>query len=86
MNGFENVIAEKYDLDLETTRDFLTRMKLAEVLSPRRSVSDIHRVLYAYFETVKTCLISNYGEFAINKIWIIHFIPDTDKLRCVTVA
>lgn len=38
------------------------------------------------FETIKTCVISNCGEFTIIKIRIIHFLTNTDKLQCVTVA
>lgn len=44
-----------------------------------------YKFLYAYFEAIKARLISNYGEFAIIKIGIIHFLPDTYKLQCITI-
>ena len=35
-----------------------------------------HKFLYADFEVVETRLVSNCGEFAIIKIWIVEILPD----------
>ena len=49
-------------------------------------ISPSNEFFYTYFEAVKARLIFNYGEFAIIKIRIIHFPPDSDKLQGVTVT
>ena len=38
------------------------------------------------FKTIKSGLISNYGEFAIIKIGILHLFPDTNKFKCISIA
>lgn len=40
----------------------------------------------AYFEAIEAGLIPNYGEFAIIKIGIIYFFPNTDVFKCVAVT
>ena len=49
-------------------------------------VCSCYKFLDAYFETIEAGLISNYGEFAIIKIWIIDFLPNADVFKCVAVT
>ncbi len=84
MNGFEKVIAEKYDLDLETTREFLTGMKLVEL---PRNVNLIDKgefndnfyflkegILRAYIPVndVEQTLWFGYPGQAIIDVWCYH--------------
>ncbi len=45
-----------------------------------------HKFLDTYLETIETGLIFNYGEFAIIKIGIIYFLPNTDIFKRIAVA
>lgn len=38
------------------------------------------------FSTIDAGLISNYGEFAIIKIGIIYFFPNTYVFKCITIT
>ena len=49
-------------------------------------VCSCHKFLDTYFETIEAGLISNYGEFAIIKIWIIHLFPNAYVFKCITIA
>ena len=49
-------------------------------------ISMCHKLFDAYLETVKSRLVSNYGEFAIIKIRIVHLLPNSDKFKRVSVT
>ena len=44
------------------------------------------KLLDTYLKTVQTGLVSNYGEFAIIKIWVVYFLPNADVLQRIAVA
>ena len=50
------------------------------------SISPINPFFYADFKVVKTRLISNYGEFAIIKIFIMQTLPSTKELKSVPIS
>ena len=49
-------------------------------------IGSCNKFLDTYFETIEAGLISNYGEFAIIKIGIIHFLPNADVFKSVAVT
>ena len=49
-------------------------------------ISPSYKLLDAYFETIKTRLVPNYGEFAIIKIGVVDFLPNTDELESIAVT
>ena len=52
----------------------------------RYGISARDKFFHAYFKAVKAGLISNCGEFAIIKIRIVNFFPDTNKFKRVSVS
>lgn len=48
-------------------------------------ICSCYKFLNAYFETVEARLISNCGEFAIIKIGIVYFLPNTYVFKGVAV-
>ena len=79
--------------DFNCRQIWLTRNELGNIdMYTSNSVSDLSlfkmypivhltdvevKLLDTYFKAVETCLISNCGEFAIIKIWIVEILPNT---------
>ncbi len=49
-------------------------------------ICSCYKFFDAYFKTIEAGLISNYGEFAIIKIGIIYFLPNTDVFKRISIA
>ena len=66
-------------------------MSIRATISPgfslqRNCISTFHKLFHTDFESVKTSLTFNYGEFAIIKRRIIDLFPYTNELKCVSVG
>ena len=48
-------------------------------------ISMCHKLFDAYLETVKSRLVSNYGEFAIIKIRVVDLLPNAKKFNGIPI-